>query len=148
MRRSASDIIRNLEMRVARLEQKYDKSYADEDSRKLTEALKKGIDLKRVSFKGQRTQESPTRPNRDSMKLVQVDFEYKRSSDVAFDKNRVLTVKMVKNLTRGTVSFQVAVENNGSSRDFTSVRDLKGATQKANQWLSHPKINAKPPKSL
>ena len=52
MRRSASEIIRNLEMRIARLEQKYDKSYADEDSRKLTEALKKGIDLKRVSFKG------------------------------------------------------------------------------------------------
>ena len=146
MRRIASEMLRNLEMRVARLEANYDNSYGDEDARKLTEALKKGIDSKRVSFKGQRTQESPTRPNRDSMKLVQVDFEYKRSSDVAFDKNRVLTVKMMKNLTRGTVSFQVAVENTGSSRDFTSVRDLKGATQKANQWLSNPKINAKPPK--
>lgn len=145
MRRTASEVLRNLEMRVARLEAQYDNSYADEDVRKITEALKKGIDSERVSFKGQRTQESPTHPNRDSMKSVRVDFEYKRSSDVSFDKNRVLTFKIMKNLTRGNVSFQVAGENTGSSRDFKSARDLKGIIQQANQWLSHPKINAKKP---
>ena len=146
MRRTASEILRSLEMRVARLEAKYDTSYADEDAKKITEALKEGIDSKRVSFKGQSTQESPPNPNRDTMKLVRVDFEYKRSSDVSFDKNRVLTFKIMKNLARGNVSFQVAVENTGSSRDFKSARDLKGIIQQANQWLSHPKINAKQPK--
>lgn len=145
MRRTASEVIRNLEMRIARLEKKYDTSYADEDAKQLTEALKRGIDSNRVAFKGQRTQEAPARGNRDAMKLVEVHFEYSRASEFALGKVRTLTVKQMKNLTRGTVRLEIAVDNDGNSRDFDTVRDIQGAIKEANHFLSHPKVNAKVP---
>ena len=133
-----------LRLRKANKNVSYDTGYTGVEDRMFVEALKSKIG-NRAKFKGHYTQESPAQPNRDSMISVNVHFEY-IPADSPFNVVKILALRMLKNRTTGTATYQSAAGKNlpKSSRDWSVSRDMNQMINKANNWLD--KTNARPPR--
>jgi hypothetical protein len=142
MRRLASDVIRELEVRIARLEKqasRYQSRYTGDVDRMFVDSLKRGISSDCATFKGFYTMESPKRSNRDSMLSVRADFEYKKGSS-PFAPVQMLAFQLTKNMDTAKVSYGVATKEPTSSRDWQKQPDLKTMIANLSKWCTKHEV--------